>query len=98
MSSNGNANVQRGWGLLVDSSSLSAITAVGNITVNAPTIGGVGNYSAGSNVTLTPTPKTGGIAACDPVSSAQAPTGGACAHPNFRLTGTSASVADPLEL
>jgi hypothetical protein len=98
MSSNGNANVQSGCGLLVDSSSLSAITAVGNITVNAPTIGVVGNYSAGSNVTLTPTPKTGVIAASDPLSSVQAPTVGSCAHTNFKLTGTNGSVGTPLEL
>jgi hypothetical protein len=98
MSSNGNANVQSGCGLLVDSSSLSAITAVGNITVNAPTIGVVGNYSAGSNVTLTPTPKTGVIAASDPLSTVQAPTVGSCAQTNFKLTGTSGSVGTPYEL
>jgi len=93
MSTNGSANVQSGCGLLVDSSSSSAITAVGSITVSAPTIGVVGNYSATSNVTLTPTPKTGVIAASDPLSSVQAPIVGSCAHTNFRLTGTSGSVA-----
>ena len=98
MSSNGNANVQSGCGLLVDSSSSSAITAVGNVTINAPAIGVVGNYSAGSNVTLTPTPKTGVIAASDPLSSVQAPTVGSCAHTNFRLTGNSGSVGAPYAL
>ena len=98
LSTNGNANVQTGCGLLVNSSSSSAITAVGSITVNAPTIGVVGNYTSTSNVSLTPTPKTGVIAASDPLSYVQAPTVGSCAHTNFSLSGTSGSASSPLQL
>jgi len=98
LSTNGNANVQSGCGLLVNSSSSSAITAVGSITVNAPTIGVVGNYTSTSNVSLTPTPKTGVIAASDPLSYVQAPTVGSCAHTNFSLSGTSGSASSPLQL
>src|ERR1700722_17866152 len=56
LSTNGNASVQSSCGLLVDSSSSTAITAVGGVTINAPTIGMVGNYTATGNVSLTPAP------------------------------------------
>jgi len=37
----------------------------GNVSITAPTIGVVGGYSAGGSSTLTPTPKTGVIAASE---------------------------------
>ncbi len=98
LSANGNASVQTSCGLLVDSSSSSAITAVGSVTINAPTIGIVGNYTATGNVSLTPTPKTGVIAASDPLAYVPAPTVGSCAHTNFSLSGTSGSASSPLQL
>jgi hypothetical protein len=98
LSANGSASVQSGCGLLVDSSSSSAITAVGSITVTAPVIGVVGNYTSTSNVSLTPTPKTGVITASDPLAYVQAPTIGSCAHTNFSLSGTSGSASSPLQL
>ena len=84
LSGNGNITLQSGCGLLVDSSSSSGISVVGNVTVTAPNIGVVGGYSAGGNSHLTPTPKTGVIAASDPLAYVPAPTVGSCAHTNFR--------------
>jgi Putative Flp pilus-assembly TadE/G-like len=76
MSSNGNVDVQSSCGLLVDSSSSTGMTVNGNVTIAAPTIGVVGSYSKNGNVTLTPTPKTGVIAASDPLAYLQEPTVG----------------------
>jgi hypothetical protein len=97
-SANGNINVASGCGLLVDSRSSTGLTAVGGATSTAPTIGVVGNYSATTGASLTPTPKIGVIAASDPLAYVQAPTVGSCAHTNFKLTGTSGSVSSPYQL
>jgi len=97
-SANGSITVSSGCGLLVDSSSPTGLTAVGGVTITAPTIGVVGNYTATGGAVLTPTPKIGVIAASDPLAYVRAPTVGSCAHTNFRLTGTSGSVSSPLQL
>ncbi|MGH7923223.1 MAG: pilus assembly protein TadG-related protein [Candidatus Binatus sp.] len=98
MSANGNVSVNSSCGLLVDSSSSSGLTAVGNVKITAPTIGVVGNYTAGGSSSLTPTPKTGVIAASDPLAYVQAPTVGSCAHTNFKLSGNSGSSGSPYQL
>ncbi|HKN14752.1 MAG TPA: pilus assembly protein TadG-related protein [Candidatus Binatus sp.] len=98
LSTNGNANVQSGCGLMVDSSSSSGITAVGSVTINAPTIGVVGNYTTSGGAILTPTPKTGVIAATDPLAYVAAPTVGSCAHTRFSLNGTTGSPGSPYQL
>jgi Flp pilus assembly protein TadG len=95
---NGNVTVQSSCGLLVDSSSSSGMTINGNVTIKAPTIGVVGNYSATGNVSLTPTPKTGIIAASDPLAYVQEPTVGSCAHTNFSLNGNTGSSSSPYQL
>jgi hypothetical protein len=82
---NGNVSIQSSCGLLVDSSSSSGLTAVGNDTISATTIGIVGNYTSNGSVSFTPTPKTGVIAATDPLAYVQAPTVGSCAHTNLSL-------------
>jgi hypothetical protein len=97
-SANGNVSVQSSCGLLVDSSSSSGMTVNGNVTIKAPTIGVVGNYSANGNVSLTPTPKTGIIAASDPLAYVQAPTVGSCAHTNFSVSGNTGSSSSPYQL
>ncbi len=58
----------------------------------------MGNYSATGNVTLTPKPKTGVIAASDPLAYVQAPSVGSCAHTNFSLNGNTGSAASPYQL
>src|SRR5579863_9751731 len=98
LSANGSATVQSGCGMLVDSNSSAAITAVGSITVNAPVIGVVGNYSATGNVSLNPAPKIGVIPASDPLAYVLAPTVGSCAHTNFSLNGNIGSSGNPYQL
>jgi Putative Flp pilus-assembly TadE/G-like len=95
---NGNVTVSSGCGLLVDSNSSTGLIAVGTVTITAPTIGVVGNYSATGGAILTPTPKIGVIASSDPLAYVQAPTVGSCAYTNFRLTGTSGSASSPYQL
>jgi hypothetical protein len=97
-SANGNVTVASGCGLLVNSNSSSGLSVVGNVSITAPTIGVVGNYTATGGASLTPTPKIGVIAASDPLAYVPAPTVGSCAHNNFKLTGTSGSVSSPYQL
>jgi hypothetical protein len=94
---NGNVTVSSGCGLLVDSSSSSGMSLVGNVSITAPTIGVVGGYSAGGNTTLTP-PTTGVIPASDPLAYVAAPTVGSCAHTNFSLSGNTGSSGSPYQL
>jgi hypothetical protein len=98
MSANGNVTVSSGCGLLVDSSSSTGLSVVGNVSITAPSIGVVGGYSAGGSTSLTPTPKTGVVAATDPLSNVMAPTVGSCAHTNFSLNGNSGSSGSPYQL
>jgi len=97
-SANGNVTVNSGCGLLVDSSSSTGLSVVGNVSITAPTIGVVGGYSAGGNSTLSPTPKTGVIAASDPLAYVAAPIVGSCAHTNFSLNGSNGSSGSPYQL
>ncbi len=97
-SANGNVTVNSGCGLLVDSSSSTGLSVVGNVSITAPTIGVVGGYSAGGSTSLTPTPKTGVIAASDPLAYVPAPTVGSCAHTNFSLSGNNGSSSSPYQL
>ncbi len=97
-SANGNVTVNSGCGLLVDSSSSTGLSVVGNVSITAPTIGVVGGYSAGGSTSLTPTPKTGVIAASDPLAYVSAPTVGSCAHTNFSLSGNNGTSASPYQL
>ena len=98
MSTNGNVRVNSSCGLLVDSSSSSGLTVNGNVSISAPTIGVVGNYTKNGNSTLTPTPKTGVIAASDPLAYVKEPTVGSCAHTNFSLNGNIGSSGSPYQL
>jgi len=90
LSGSGSASIQSGCGVMVDSSSSTAIVLSGSAMVVAPTIGVVGGFTGGG---YTPTPKTGVIAASDPLAYVRAPTVASCAHTNFSLSnpGTSGS-------
>ena len=67
-------------------------------SITATTIGVVGGYSANGNTSFSPTPKTGVIAASDPLAYVQAPTVGSCAHTNFSLNGNNGSSGSPYQL
>jgi hypothetical protein len=98
MSANGNVNVTTSCGLVVDSSSSTGLSLNGNSSISATTIGVVGGYSANGNSSFTPTPKTGVIAASDPLAYVQAPSVGSCAHTNFSLNGNTGSSGSPYQL
>jgi hypothetical protein len=98
MSTNGNVDIQSSCGMLVDSSSATGMTINGNVTIAAPTIGVVGDYSSNGNVSLTPTPKIGVIAASDPLAYVTEPTVGSCAHTSFSLNGNIGSSSSPYQL
>ena len=98
MAINGNVNIQSGCGLLVDSSASNGLAVNGNVTITAPTIGVVGNYTSTGNVSFTPTPKTGVIAASDPLAYVAEPTVGSCAHNSFSLSGNTGSSGSPYQL
>ncbi len=93
LSGSGSSSIQSGCGLLVDSSSSTAMALSGSASITAPTIGVVGGYTGGGSSAYTPTPKTGVIAASDPLAYVEAPTVASCAHTNFSLSnpGTSGS-------
>jgi hypothetical protein len=99
LSASGSATVASSCGLIVDSSSTTGLIVSGTgVSITAPTIGVVGNYSASSGASLSPTPKTGVIAASDPLTYVQAPSVGSCAHNSFSLNGTSGSILSPYQL
>src|SRR5271154_4428892 len=98
MTANGNVTVNSSCGLLVDSSSSSGLSVNGNTSISATTIGVVGGYSANGNTSFSPTPKTGVIAASDPLAYVQAPTVGSCAHTTFSLNGNTGSSGSPYQL
>src|SRR5271156_2053571 len=81
---------------VLNPSELGAILAKG--TVTAPTIGVVGSYTSNGNSSFSPTPKTGVIAASDPLAYLQAPAVGSCAHTNFSLNGNTGSSGSPYQL
>jgi len=95
---NGNINFQSNCGVIVNSTSNSGLSVNGNITMSAPVIGVVGNYSATGNVTLTPTPKTGIIPASDPLAYVQAPAFSGCNYTNFSLNGNNGNAGSPYQM
>jgi Putative Flp pilus-assembly TadE/G-like len=92
LSGSGSSSINSGCGLLVDSSSSTAMVLSGSATITAPTIGVVGGYT-GPAASFSPTPKTKVIAASDPLAYVAAPTVASCAHTNLSLSnpGTSGS-------
>ena len=98
MSATGNVTIQSGCGLLVDSSASNGLAVNGNVTITAPTIGVVGNYTSSGNVSFTPTPKTGVIAASDPLAYVAEPAAGSCAHNSFSLSGNTGTSGSPYQL
>jgi hypothetical protein len=93
MSASGSASVTSGCGVLVDSTASNGLAITGNATITAPTIGVVGGYTSSGSSSYSPTPKTGVIAASDPLAYVQAPTVGSCAHTNLSLSNAGSSSA-----
>jgi hypothetical protein len=93
LSASGSASIQSGCGVLVDSSASNGLALSGSASITAPTIGVVGGYTASGSSSFTPTPKTGVIAASDPLTYLQAPTVASCAHTNLSLSNPGTSGA-----
>jgi Flp pilus assembly protein TadG len=83
----GNQTISTGCGILDNSSSSSAFSATGNITVSGTQIGVVGNYSFTGNINVSPTPITGMSSVTDPLASLTEPTVGSCTYTNYSQTG-----------
>jgi Putative Flp pilus-assembly TadE/G-like len=98
LSANGSVNMQSSCGIIVDSSASDALAANGGATVEASSIGVVGGYTSGGSVAFTPTPKTGVVAASDPLAYVRAPTVGSCAQTNFSVSGNTGSSSSPYQL
>jgi Flp pilus assembly protein TadG len=82
----GNSNIQvTTCGLIDNSSSGSALSLTGNVTLDAQSIGVVGGVAKSGNITLSPTPVTGVVPTSDPLAFLTAPTvpGTCSADPNL---------------
>ncbi len=82
ISVSGSSSLSLSCGVLVDSSSASALSSNGGATITAPSIGVVGGTSGGG---FYPTPVTGIAPAPDPLSGLSPPTVGACDHTNYKV-------------
>lgn len=90
LSASGSAGINTSCGVQIASSATEALKTSGSATITAASIGVVGGYSGSG---YTPTPKTGVIAATDPLAYVQAPSVGACGYTSLSLSnpGTSSS-------
>jgi len=86
--SNG-VNVSLGCGLVVDSSSATALTASGGARLTASYINVAGAYQITNGATISPTPTTHVAAQSDPLSYLSPPSVGACTQTNYSLGGGS---------
>lgn len=84
----GNITVNAACGILDDSSSSTALSASGNGSVTATSIGVVGNYTTSGTITLSPTPKTGMAPASDPFAGHASPTVATCTQAATTSSGS----------
>jgi hypothetical protein len=96
MSLSGNVTIQSGCGLVVDSTSSSAISTTSGVTVTASHIGVVGGSSGAG--TFTPPVQTGVLPASDPLAYLQAPSYGACNQSSFSLSGGNGTASSPYQM
>jgi Flp pilus assembly protein TadG len=89
MGGGGSANI--GCGLMVNSSSNSALNLDGGAALKANTIQIVGGYSNGGNGTLSPTPKTGVSSVTDPLASITQPSFSSCTYTNWKMDSSTGS-------
>jgi Flp pilus assembly protein TadG len=85
--SNG-ATTNVGCGVMVDSSSSSALYATGSGAINATSISVVGGYETNNNGKLSPTPATGVLPAADPLAALPEPSVGSCTYTNYPNPGS----------
>jgi hypothetical protein len=87
-SATGGVVVQINCGIVVNSSSATAMKVSGGSTVTATSVQIVGDYSATGGGTISPVPQTNVAARPDPLSYVAAPAVGGCDHTNFSISST----------
>lgn len=89
MGGGGSATI--GCGLMVNSSSSSALNLDGGAALTANSISVVGNYSNGGNANLSPTPKTGVTPVTDPLAGVTQPSFSSCTYTNWKMDASTGS-------
>ncbi|MGC2658365.1 MAG: Tad domain-containing protein [Bryobacteraceae bacterium] len=88
----GSANI--GCGIMINSSSSSALNLDGGSSLKASSINIVGNYT--NSGTISPTPKTGVSAVSDPLASTASPSFSSCTYTNWQMnSGTGSKTLSP---
>ncbi len=87
LSASGGVIVNVGCGIMVDSSSTTAVNVSGGARLSATAIDIVGSYSVSGGSTVTPTPHVHVASQSDPLAYIPAPSVGACTQSHFSLSG-----------
>lgn len=74
-------------GVVVDSTSATALTASGGAKLTASSIAVAGNYKVTNGATVSPSPKVGAATGGDPLKYIQAPSVGGCNFNNYSIGG-----------
>lgn len=85
LSLGGGASINASTGVIVDSSTSSALSATGGATMTATGIGVVGGYSDSGGASINPTPVTGVSPVQDPLAALPAPSYGSCDYNNYSV-------------
>jgi hypothetical protein len=88
ISMNGNITVNSACGILVDSTSTTGLSVIGNVNITDTFTGVVGNYSSNGNVSFTPTPNAGIAAFADPLAGVPAPSVPTCTQAASSKSGS----------
>ena len=93
----GGINVQVGCGVVINSSSATALNASGGAHLTATSISVVGNYSSSGGAVLTPTPVIHAAAQSDPLAYVPAPSVGACGYgaTTYTVSGGATTTLSP---
>src|ERR1039457_1453835 len=94
-SASGGVNVQFNCGVVVDSSSATAMSVSGGSKVTATYIGVAGKTTVSGGSTVSPAPVTGVAASSDPLSSLPKPSVGGCNYTNKSVSGGATAALSP---
>ena len=92
--SNG-VNVSSSCGIMVNSTSNTALTATGGVRLTAPTISVAGNYTISNGATISPSPTTGASAVSNPFATLPTPSVGGCTYTNYSVGGGATVTLNP---
>ena len=94
-SASGGVNVQVNCGIMVDSSSSTAMSVSGGSKVTATYIDLTGKDTVSGGSTVSPAPVTGVAASSDPLSSLPKPSVGACTYTSKSVSGGATATLSP---